>query len=140
MCSYCGCRAITVIGRLSAEHEAIINATGELVRVVSGPDVDRRRVVGELSALLHPHTLREESGLFAELRRDPEFTTHVESLCAEHRDIDALLDRALAGDLAAIPALATLVRRHIDREENGIFPAAAIALDGATWDLIEART
>ena len=31
------------------------------------------------------------------------------------------------------------MRHHIDREENGIFPAAAIALGGETWDLIDDR-
>jgi hemerythrin-like domain-containing protein len=30
------------------------------------------------------------------------------------------------------------LRRHIDREENGLFPAAVIALDGAAWDRLSA--
>lgn len=140
MCSYCGCRAITVIARLTAEHEAIVNATGVLARAAADADTVRARQAGlALAALLHPHTVGEEAGLFTELRGDPEFTTHVDSLCAEHREIDAYVDRVAAGDLEAVTPLEHLLRRHIDREENGIFPAAAIALDGDTWDRIESR-
>lgn len=47
-------------------------------------------------------------------------------------------DLAPCGDGRA-EALENLLRRHIDKEENGIFPAAAVALDGAAWDRIEAR-
>ena len=140
MCSYCGCRAITVIGELTAEHEAIINATGMLSRAVAAGDAAAAlTAAGTVSALLAPHTIREEVGLFAELRRDPEFTAPVDALCTEHRELDALLARVSGGELGAAVALETLMRRHIDREENGIFPAAAIAVDGQTWDLIDAR-
>lgn len=140
MCSYCGCRAITVIGQLTAEHEAIINAAGMLGRIANAGDAAAARTAAEgLSALLEPHTVREEVGLFAELRRDPEFAEHVDALCVEHRELETYLAKVSGGDLAAATALDTLMRHHIDREENGIFPAAAIALDGETWDLIDAR-
>lgn len=140
MCTYCGCRAITMIGRLSTEHVAILNATGALRRVAQAGDVGgTARAVAELAALLDPHTTGEERGLFAELRLDPEFADHVDALCAEHREIDAHLARAAGGDHAEIEALENLLRRHIDKEENGIFPAAAVALDGTAWDRIQVR-
>jgi hypothetical protein len=140
VCSYCGCRAITVIGELTTEHDAIINATGQLCREAAAGDAAAARIAADaVSTLLAPHAIREEIGLFAELRRDPEFTDHVDTLCAEHRELDVLISRVSGGDLGAATALDTLMRRHIDREENGIFPAAAIALDGETWDLIDAR-
>jgi hypothetical protein len=140
MCTYCGCRAITVIGRLSTEHVAIINATGALRRVALAGDGDGiARATAELAALLDPHTMGEERGLFAELRGDPEFADHVEALCAEHREINARLARAAGGDHAEVEALENVLRRHIDKEENGIFPAAAIALDGTAWDRIQVR-
>jgi len=140
MCTYCGCRAITVIGRLSTEHVAIINATGTLRRVAQAGDGDATaRAIAELAALLDPHTTGEERGLFAELRDDPEFADHVDALCAEHREIDAHLARAAGGDQAEVEALENLLRRHIDKEENGIFPAAAVALDGSAWDRIQVR-
>ena len=140
MCSYCGCRAITMIGRLSTEHVAIINATGALRRVaLDGDGAAAATAVEELAALLDPHTRSEEQGLFAELRLDEDFADHVDALCAEHREIDALLARVADGDHAEVQELENLLRRHIDKEENGIFPAAAVALDGAAWDRIGQR-
>ena len=140
MCSYCGCRAITVIGQLTSEHEAIINATGLLSRAAAAGDAAAEQTAaGVVSALLEPHTVREEVGLFAELRGDPEFTSAIDSLCAEHRELDSLLTLVSGRDLRAAAALETLMRHHIDREENGIFPAAAVALDGTAWDRIQVR-
>ena len=140
MCSYCGCRAITMIGRLSTEHVAIINATGALRRVaLDGDNAGAAIAVEELAALLDPHTRGEEQGLFAELRLDEDFADHVDALCAEHREIDARLARVADGDHAEVQELENLLRRHIDKEENGIFPAAAVALDGAAWDRIGQR-
>src|SRR5450755_4615502 len=140
MCTYCGCRAITVIGRFSADHETIINATGVLRRAAETGDLPSAWAATQvLAGLLNPHTSSEERSLFAELRRDPEFTDHVDELCREHRDIDAGLAAVAAGDLAGVAALERLLRRHIDKEENGLFPAAAIALDGPAWERVMER-
>ncbi|MBI1352002.1 MAG: hemerythrin domain-containing protein [Actinomycetales bacterium] len=135
MCSYCGCRANTLIARYSADHVDIVNALGDLRRAVQGtspesvPDAAAR-----MAALLDPHTVSEERSLFAELRVDPEFTDHVDGLCAEHAELDGLLARIAAGQVADLPAFELQLRRHIDKEENGLFPAAIIALDGAAWE------
>jgi hypothetical protein len=129
-----------VIGRLSTEHVAIINATGALRRAaLAGDSGSTAAAVAELAALLDPHTTGEERGLFAELRLDQEFASHVDALCAEHREIDAHLARVAEGDHSDVDGLENLLRRHIDKEENGIFPAAAVALDGAAWDRIQVR-
>lgn len=137
MCSYCGCRANTVIARYSAEHDEIVNAMGVLRRAASAGDRDAAGVAaGDLAGLLDPHTSSEERSLFAELRRDAEFTAHVDGLCAEHREIDAALARVIEGDLAAAGMLEDILRRHIDKEENGLFPAAVIALDGPAWERV----
>ncbi|MFN8212160.1 MAG: hemerythrin domain-containing protein [Dehalococcoidia bacterium] len=129
-----------MIGRLSTEHVAIINATGALRRVaLDGDGAGAATAVEVLAALLDPHTRGEEQGLFAELRLDEDFAGHVEALCAEHREIDARLAKVAAGDHAEVQELENLLRRHIDKEENGIFPAAAVALDGAAWDRIGQR-
>jgi len=139
MCGYCGCRAITVIGQLSAEHDQIVNLTGELRRAVDGADTAAvRGAVTALKAALDPHASTEEHGMFAELRRDSDFTDHVDALCGEHDDLDERLGRLADGDLSGFPAFETLLRRHIDREENGLFPAAAIALDGPAWERVTA--
>ena len=140
VCSYCGCRAITVIGRFSAEHEAIVNATGVLRRAAQVGDLAATQTAARvLAELLDPHTRSEERSLFAELREDPEFTDHVDMLCGEHREINAQLAIVAEGDLTGMVVLETLLRRHIDKEENGLFPAAAIALDGPAWERVVAR-
>jgi hemerythrin-like domain-containing protein len=137
MCSYCGCQAITVIGRYMAEHEVIINLAGDVRRAVASGDASAvRRTTGVLRQVLLPHTGSEEQSLFAQMRQDPEFTEHIDSLCAEHTDIGGMLDRIEAGDHDGFHPFEILLRRHIDREDNGLFPAAAIALGGPEWDWV----
>lgn len=140
MCSYCGCRANTVIGRYSAEHDQIINAMGILRRAAATGGHDATTdAASSLTDLLEPHTASEERSLFAELRLDPEFTEHVDVLCGEHREIDRQTALVASGALDAAPALENLLRRHIDKEENGLFPAAVISLDGPSWERVVDR-
>ena len=129
-----------MISRYSAEHDEIINAMGVLRRTASAAHHDGIGIAArDLAALLDPHTTSEERSLFAELRLDAEFTEHVDGLCAEHRDIDATLARVTDGDLVAVAHLEDILRRHIDKEENGLFPAAVIALDGPAWERVVSR-
>lgn len=135
MCSYCGCRAITVVRRLTEEHELIINILGDVLRNPgSRPAEGGRSSAQQLAELLAEHTRFEEQGLFAELEDDDVLGPHVARLHEEHAAIDALLARVRRGNSGAAGELEHLLRRHIDREENGLFPAAAIALDGEAWD------
>lgn len=130
MCSYCGCQDLTVIGRLTAEHVDIIEATGDLRRAAGAGDAEAAARAGRaLAELLDPHTRGEESGLFTELALIDGFADHVASLCAEHIDLDSDLAAVIAGDLDLVGPFLTRLRSHIDREENGLFPAAAIELD-----------
>lgn len=140
MCSYCGCQAIEIIGRFTVEHEGIVNALGDLRRAVATGDATVLRSTGlALAALLDPHTASEERSLFTELRLDEEFTDEVDQLCGEHHGLDDQLAAIVAGQRDVLPAFEVALRRHIEREENGLFPAAAIALDGEAWDRVHAR-
>lgn len=137
MCTYCGCESIEVIGRFMAEHTEIINAAGELRRACEeGSSSQVAGAADRLAGLLHPHTRDEEVGLFAVMRRQEEFTDHIASLCAEHTLLDEQLEAVRRGprDLARVDAFLSALRHHIDREDNGLFPAAAIALDGPDWE------
>lgn len=141
MCSYCGCESIAVVGRFMAEHTDIINATGHLRRAAAAGDLKlAREHVATVEALLHPHASSEELGLFAVLREQPDFTDHVDTLCSEHTMLDALLEDIAGGNLRATPEFVGALRRHIDKEDNGLFPAAAIALDGPEWERVDALT
>lgn len=142
MCSYCGCESIEVIGRFMAEHTEIINAAGVLRRVIEqgGEEAAVHAAADTLAGLLNPHTQAEEVGLFSVMRREEQFTDHIGELCREHADLDEQLAAVRAGDHAAYPAFEHLLRHHIDREDNGLFPAAAIALDGPDWAEVEQTT
>jgi hemerythrin-like domain-containing protein len=141
VCSYCGCESIDVVGRFMREHVEIINATGDLRRAAEGRDPALvNAAVTTVRALLEPHAAAEESGLFAVLAEDAEFTDHVHGLCLEHTALHQLLDRLAAGSHALFPVFEKMLRAHIDREENGLFPAAAIAFAGPEWERVTALT
>ena len=124
-----------MIGRFSEEHDAIVNALGDLRRT-AGDGADPSARVAALRGLLDPHTEAEERSLFAPLRRDPEFADVVDALCAEHTAINAALDAVEQDQPEAVAALEHLLMRHIDKEENGLFPAAIMA--GIDWDAVTA--
>ena len=140
MCSYCGCQSISTIGRLMAEHVEIINATGELRRACEAADAGAvRPLAAKVAQLLHPHTKTEEAGLFDIMAEQEEFTEHIHTLCAEHGTLDDQLEQVAGGDFAAITAFEHLLRVHTDKEDNGLFPAAAIALSGPDWERVIER-
>lgn len=136
MCSYCGCReSLAIIARYSEEHDEIVNALGFVRRAIAADDeTERRQRLAALRGLLDPHTASEERSMFSELRRDPEFTEVVDALCAEHGELGRRLERVEVGDVSAFAPLELMLIRHIDKEENGLFPAAIMALDGDAWD------
>ena len=141
MCSYCGCESIEVIGRFMAEHVEIINATGVLRSAVRSADpvaVGAAKLV--VSELLWPHTVAEEGGLFRVLGRDEGFTEHIAVLCGEHQTLDTRLEAVAPGDEPAMASFEDALRNHIDKEDNGLFPAAAIALNGEQWTEVHDST
>lgn len=141
MCSYCGCRSIGIIGRFSTEHDELINVTGLLRRAVAAGRTDEvTDLVDDVVRLLHPHTDAEEAGLFTVLRRDEDFTEHIDTLCGEHVDLDGLLDRIRAGETELVDRFDTELRSHIQREENGLFPASLTTLGGAEWEEVDELT
>ena len=139
MCSYCGCADIEVVGRFMAEHEHIINHLGALRDGLEDPD-RRRAAAGTLAAHLLPHVEAEEVGLFAVMARDELFTGHIATLCGEHHELDDLLARVADGEVGLFPRFEDALREHINREDNGLFPAAAIHLGGPEWDEVEQLT
>lgn len=139
MCSYCGCADFATVGRFMAEHEHIINHLGALRAALLEP-TRRQAAAATLAAHLAPHTAAEEVGLFAVLARDELFCAHIGELCLEHETLDRLVARVGAGEVELFPALERLLREHIDREDNGLFPASAIHLGGAEWDEVDLLT
>jgi hemerythrin-like domain-containing protein len=86
-----------------------------------------------LHQLLHGHTVREEVGVFTQLRNADVDDRYVARFQADHDDVRLLLS---AGDEDWRPTVANLVNllnEHIEREETDLFPAAHQLLTPARW-------
>ncbi|WP_433501217.1 hemerythrin domain-containing protein [Sphaerimonospora sp. CA-214678] len=143
MCEYCGCQALATIDELTREHDAVVDLIGDVRTADRHGDV---RLMTELArrieAVLEPHTEVEEHGLFPALAGD--FPDQIAALEAEHRLVEEVLAEA-AGGVPADPAwpgrlleVLDLLRRHILKEQDGVFPAALAGLSTGDWEAIEA--
>ena len=144
MCEYCGCRDFPIIGRLSEEHYGAINALGGLRRAIDANDADEvGRALDGIASHIFVHNGCEEAGLFRGLCK-PEFCEYfestVEGLKNDHVVLKQQAARIRAGEWEVYHDFEHLLRRHIDKEENGLFPATAVTLDGETWDEIDEWT
>ena len=142
MCEYCGCQQIAVIVELTREHDAVVAILGSVRGVLAAGHLDDAAACcRELLALLGPHTVVEEDGLFPELA--DEYPDHVVALRAEHREIESVLAEAVDGPPTdstwpgRLERIAFLLREHILKEQDGVFPAALSTLDGDQWERVE---
>ncbi|MFE9689620.1 hemerythrin domain-containing protein [Micromonospora sp. NPDC005806] len=133
---------MTAIDELTREHDLVVNLIGD-VRAAHGADVARMaELARRMAAVLGPHTEVEEHGLFPVLAG--EFPEHVVALEGEHRRIEAVLGEAADG----VPADPTwpqrlldtlgLLRDHILKEQDGVFPAALATLGADDWNAVDA--
>jgi hemerythrin-like domain-containing protein len=138
MCDHCGCREITPIRRLMAEHELLLDLAG-LVReaVHAGDRAAAGELFAELTGLLLPHVGAEERGLFTVMRERTEFAEYIDGLEAEHADMAAGLAAPFDADRAL--DLCERLREHIHAEDYGLFPAALASLGGDDWEAVSAR-
>jgi hemerythrin-like domain-containing protein len=143
MCEYCGCQQIDSIAELYGEHDAVVALVADVQSALA--DQRPQDVVdscGQILAILGPHTVVEEEGLFPELT--DEFPDHIEALRSDHREIEKVLGESAAGypDDPTWPerllGVLFLLREHILKEQDGVFPAALIALDPEQWERVEA--
>ena len=141
MCNYCGCRAIEPIAQLSSEHERILNLSGDIRRAVArGADVVAAELLRGLQEVLVVHDAVEELSLYPAMARMLEFDDMVGTLFDEHDELDRVVQAALiatdgtgpdTADWAGVLAVLEMLAQHIDHEEHGVFPAAAVSLDPA---------
>lgn len=142
MCEYCGCQQIAVLEELTREHDAVVAVIGQVrLHLAAGRLDDAARCCRAMTAILDPHTVVEEDGLFPELSDD--YPDHVAALRREHHDIAHVL--AEAAD--AVPTDSAwperlqrtmfALREHILKEQDGVFPAALTSLDGEQWARVE---
>lgn len=143
MCEYCGCRDLVTIADLTAEHDVLVNLSGRARRALLAGDLHAAAdLTRAMSTVLVPHTSVEEEALFPAMAA--EFGDHVHDLLSEHRLIEGVLTESADGtpDDPTWPerlehALSVL-REHIIKEQDGLFPAALATLDPTEWDHLEA--
>lgn len=141
MCEYCGCQDVAAIGELTREHDAVVDLIGAARSAHrAGRSAVLRATAREIARILGPHTRVEEEGLFPALAGD--FPEQIAALHAEHRRIEAALAEtgsdAPPEDWAQrlLDAL-DLLRRHILKEQDGVFPAALTGLTTEQWEAVD---
>jgi iron-sulfur cluster repair protein YtfE (RIC family) len=143
MCEYCGCQAVPAIAELTREHEAVVALVSQVRAAHGAGDVAAMAVIARrIAVVLGPHTQVEEQGLFPALEGD--FPDHVAVLRAEHREAETVLDAAAAGVPAdpgwpdRLLTMLEMLREHILKEQDGVFPAALTSLRTADWEAVDA--
>jgi iron-sulfur cluster repair protein YtfE (RIC family) len=138
MCHYCGCRQMPLIRDFVAEHERATTLGGDAVRALDHLELaEARRLLDAMLEELLSHWQGEENGLFTMMGKEQEYADYIAPLVVEHRELEELLTTVDLGDPAGRERVRVAVaelEEHISKEEDGLFPAALIALDGSEWD------
>ncbi|GAA2263835.1 hemerythrin domain-containing protein [Streptomyces atrovirens] len=144
MCEYCGCQSLETIDELTREHDEVVRLISHLRSAHGDGDVPRpAQVARGTTRVLGPHTQVEEQGLFPALTGD--FPGQIAVLEAEHRRIESVLAEAADSMTPSDPtwpgrlmeAMAVL-RDHILKEQDGVFPAALAMLGTEQWEAVAA--
>ncbi|MER5434116.1 hemerythrin domain-containing protein [Streptomyces sp. NPDC002588] len=143
MCEYCGCQSVATIDELTREHDEVVDLIGRVRDARRDGDVAGMAALAcRITAVLVPHTRVEEDGLFPAMAM--EFPDHIAALEAEHRRVEAVLTEAADG-VPADPAwpgrlleVLALLRDHILKEQDGVFPASLATLSTEQWEAVEA--
>jgi hypothetical protein len=141
VCEYCGCQSLRAIADLTDEHTAALDLIDRARRAAAVGAGGGAAAAAELLALLEPHTAVEEEALFPAMAR--EHAEHVAVLHAEHARIHAALRDVAAGaqgpeSSQELAVALQMLREHIFKEQDGLFPAALIELDPRDWDRLAA--
>jgi len=144
VCNYCGCRAIEPIARLTSEHEQILALSHEIRTALSHQDhAAASEGLRRLRDVLEVHDAVEELALYPAMARQRELAEKVGTLFDEHDELDRVIGDALQPacsdglgpeQRAALATALETLAEHIDHEEHGLFPAAAVSLDPSDWE------
>lgn len=138
MCDHCGCREVSPIERLTTEHEAMLDLSGEIRTALrDGRESAARAMFTQLMAILGPHAKAEENGLFSVMRhREDTYDDYLDRLEADHRRLHHGGATAISPD--RMIAVLDDLSEHIRAENVGLFPAALATLSGDDWEVVRA--
>jgi hemerythrin-like domain-containing protein len=145
MCEHCGCRGVEPIAELMDEHYQLQEEGQVVLRALRSADrASAEAALRGLATHLDRHVRREESGVFAALRRQAEFVDEVDQLEREHESFDAAITALDPDGPDYEDRVHDLIRdldEHVERENLGIFPVSVVTLHAAGWELVDrART
>jgi hemerythrin-like domain-containing protein len=143
VCEYCGCQSLASIDELTREHDEVVRLISHLRPARQDGDVARMaQIAREITTVLDPHTQVEEHGLFPAMAVD--FPEQIAALEAEHRRIEEVLTETADGATPSDPTwpdrlieAMALLRDHILKEQDGVFPAALANLGTEEWEAVE---
>ncbi|MFG2513918.1 hemerythrin domain-containing protein [Streptomyces sp. NPDC048584] len=143
MCEYCGCQSLASIGELTREHDEVVRLISHLRPAHRNGDIARMaELARRITTVLVPHTRVEEHGLFPAMAAD--FPDRIAALEAEHRQVESVLAEAADGVTLADPAwpgrlleAMAMLREHILKEQDGVFPAALATLGTEEWEAVD---
>ncbi|MDT0393532.1 MULTISPECIES: hemerythrin domain-containing protein [Streptomyces] len=143
MCEYCGCQSLASIDELTREHDEVVRLISHLRPARRNGDIARMaELARRITTVLVPHTRVEEHGLFPAMAAD--FPDQIAALEAEHRQVESVLAEAADGVTPADPAwpdrlleAMAMLRDHILKEQDGVFPAALATLGTEEWEAVD---
>lgn len=143
MCEHCGCMSLRTVAELAREHDAAFDHIRDARwALATGDAVGAAVICAELQALLGPHSAVEEEALFPPMAE--EYPDHVGTLAAEHEAVHAVLAEVAASAADPQPGwegrlqhTLDVLREHIVKEQDGLFPAALISLSSPDWEHAE---
>ena len=142
MCTYCGCQSLTAIKELTEEHDTVVDLAGRVTLAHRAGDIAlMAELARRISAVLAPHNEVEEHAFFPPMAA--EFPDYIATLEDEHRLIHDVLEQAAGGvpadpgwPAALVDTLA-LLREHILKEQDGLFPMSLTILSPEQWDELD---
>lgn len=140
MSDYCWCLATPALEDLIREHDEVVEISALARAAYRSGDLESLVECGTaISSVLGPHTTVEERGLFPPMA--VEFPEKIEVLREEHRQIGIVLAGATDGSAHSDPSwparfieMLTFIRRHIVKEQEGVFPASLAILTTEEWE------
>lgn len=122
MCEHCGCRNNPEIGKLGAEHDAIVELADTVLAEIRAGTETMAGGVRRLQELLVPHVRGEETGIFRVAEELGLASQYVYDLEDDHRHFDSVLSEGPDLDEVKLVAVLDELYRHIAVEEYDLFP------------------
>lgn len=129
MCEHCGCRDNPEIGKLGAEHDAIVELADQVLAEVAAGIETVSGAASRLRELIIPHVRGEEAGVFRVADEIGLRNQYVDDLEEDHRKFDSALTAPGSMGPNELEQILDELYHHIAVEEYDLFPVVARELN-----------